>query len=235
MSRQLSIAFTNRDCATSLGKFFQCLTTCTVKRKDLYWDGFSCFSDSCPVIWYHWGSYSGSVFFIHSHQVFPHVNKIPPEPLCFGLDSPFSQPLLVCQMLCLLYIFLALQWTCSSESVSFLHLRAQNWTHHSQCGPTSGKHRGRITSLNLLATNFHMQSVMLLPSFPKRLVVNLSNTFPRFFSADLLSSWTVLVCTGAWGYSSPDVGPAISICWGNLMSFLSDNFSSLLRSLWMTA
>ncbi|KAK4811117.1 hypothetical protein QYF61_019748 [Mycteria americana] len=51
-----------------------------------------------------------------------------------------------------LIIFVALFWTCSNKSMSFLCWGPQNWTQYSRWGLTTVEWRGRITSLNLLAT-----------------------------------------------------------------------------------
>lgn len=56
----------------------------------------------------------------------------------------------------------ALFWTHSSPSMSFLKWVAQNWTQHSWCCLTSTKYRGAITALFLLATLLVIEARMPL-------------------------------------------------------------------------
>ena len=58
--------------------------------------------------------------------------------------------------------FIALLWTCSSASMSFLLRGAQNWTQYSRCSLTSAEYWGTITSLLLLAALFLIQARMSL-------------------------------------------------------------------------
>ena len=81
------------------------------------------------------------------HQEEPHLIHLPPTSLRIFINidqipSPSSfdqadqtqatQPLIKG-----LIIFVALHWTLSRRSQSFLNCRAQNWTQHSKCGLTS--------------------------------------------------------------------------------------------------
>lgn len=52
---------------------------------------------------------------------------------------------------------MACSLTLSSKSVSLLYWRAWNWTQRSECGPTSAEERGKIISIDLLATLLLMQ------------------------------------------------------------------------------
>jgi len=58
--------------------------------------------------------------------------------------------------------FVALLWTCSRASMSFLQRGAQNWTQYLRCSLTSTEYRGTITSLFLLVTLFLIQASIYL-------------------------------------------------------------------------
>lgn len=60
----------------------------------------------------------------------------------------------------------ALCWTCSSSSMSFIKWEAQSWLQHSTCSLTSTMTSGMDTSLVLLATLFLIQAGMPLAFWP---------------------------------------------------------------------
>ena len=96
--------------------------------------------------------------------------------LCGRCSSPFMNSVALC-------------WTLSSTSMSSLCRGAQNWTQYSRGGLTSAEWRGRLTSLDLLATLLLMQPRQLLAAFAARahcwLMASLLST--RSFSAKLRS------------------------------------------------
>lgn len=71
---------------------------------------------SCSVPGYHWEE-SGSLFFIPSHQMFIHTDKISPEPsFCQAKQSQLVQPQLIGKML------QALSHHCGPSLDSFQHV-----------------------------------------------------------------------------------------------------------------
>jgi len=105
--------------------------------------------------------------------------------------------------------------------MSLLHWGAQNWTPHSRCGLTSAEQRGRISSLNLLATILLMQlriPFRLIRRAHCCLMLNLVPTrTPPPSGSYLLSAGLALACPGAWDCSTPGAALCISLsrgcCW----------------------
>jgi len=88
---------------------------------------------SCTVAKHHWKDL-GSVLFALSCQVFIHIYKIPPSlllPRVKNTDSLSLSPFERCSNP--LIILVALHWTLSSMSISFLDWGAKNWTQYSKC------------------------------------------------------------------------------------------------------
>ena len=113
------------------------------------------------------------------------LNKIPCQPSPLQLNSPRTpgpSP----------------SW-CPSAGLSLevpclsVNWGAQTWTQHSRCGLSIAEQRGRITSLDLLATLFAMYPRIRLAFWATRshcwLMTNqLPTRTPRSFSTELLSS-----------------------------------------------
>jgi len=113
-------------------------------------------------------------------------------------------------------------------SFSLLYRRAQTWPRDSRGDVTSAEWRGRITSLDLLATLDLMQPRIPLPFFAPRpccwLMVKLVSTrTPKFFPAKLLSSWASLSIYWCMDPSTQGsflgAGLFISHCWSSWGSF----------------
>ena len=73
-----------------------------------------------------------------------------------------------------LLILVALRWTLSSSSSSFLKWGAQNWTQCSRWGLTRAVQRGRRTSLNLLAT-----LLLMHPRIPLAFLAARAHCWPK--------------------------------------------------------
>ena len=152
---------------------------------------------SGPVTGHHWKE-PGSVLFASSLQVFIHIDEIPPEPSLFQTDqSHLSQPFVTWGVFHSLHQFcrLSLEFL-SSMSMPPLYLGGQKWIQLSRYGLTSAEQRGRITSLNTMATLQLMQPRIPLTSFATGahfwLTFNLVSTrTPESFSAKLLYIWMV--------------------------------------------
>lgn len=119
-----------------------------------------------------------------------------------------------------LVIFVIVWWICYRKPISVFRWGAEAWTQHSRYGLSSAEQRGRILSLDLLATSFLIQPELLLAFFASRahcwlmthseLAVH-HHLIPcplRFFPAS-----QVIVFTGTWVYSSPHMGLGIPLCW----------------------
>jgi len=93
-------------------------------------------------------------------------DEVSPEFLFSRLQSQFPQPLPLRLVFQIPHSFIALLWTRSRASVSFLQWGAHNWTQYLRCRLTSAEHRGTITSLLLLAILFLLicTSNFLLPT-----------------------------------------------------------------------
>ena len=90
-------------------------------------------------------------------------------------------------------IFVALLWTRSKTSMSFLCWGLQNWMQYSRWGLTGAEQRSRTTSLNMLATLILMQPRIRLAFWAAsarcQLMLNFSSTSThKSFSSGLLSS-----------------------------------------------
>ncbi|XP_068782109.1 uncharacterized protein [Struthio camelus] len=133
-----------------------------------------------------------------------------------------------------LIILVALRWTLSSRAMSLLHWGAQHWTQDSRCGLIRAEERGRITSLDLLATLCLMHPRRPLAFLAARahccLMLNLSTRTPRSFSAELLSSRSAPSLDWCLGFFLPTCR-TLPLPWWNFMRFLSAQLSSLSRSL----
>lgn len=82
--------------------------------------------NSCPIPGYQWLCLLCTI-----------SSRIHPEPFLIQAEqSQLSQPFLIEQVLQSLSFFLAIHWTVSSKSTSFLYCRAQKWTRGSMCSIT---------------------------------------------------------------------------------------------------
>lgn len=144
---------------------------------------------------------SGSLSFTILHWVYWYD---PPSCLLSMLSSPSSPSLFLCvRRFSLCIIFVAVHWTHSSISTSFLPSGVQNWTQHPDGSPVLSRGKG---SIDLLA----LQPRMLSPfaaSAHSCLIINVSVRTPWSFSAKLLLiSWltdtTPQDQTGAWAKGS---------------------------------
>jgi len=89
----------------------------------------------CPVAGHHWKE-SGSILLTPTLiSIFICIYKVPSQPpLLQAKQAQLPRPFLIREMLQSLIIFMALLWTLSSSSSSFLNWEAQNWTQYSRCG-----------------------------------------------------------------------------------------------------
>jgi len=115
-----------------------------------------------PVFWFvpivlctvtgHHCKESGIILLIHTPLKFLSVDEILSQPPFLLVEqSQVFQPFLAQQMLQALIIFMALSWTLSSSSLSFMNSEAQNWTQCSRCGLTRAEQRVRLTFRRSLA------------------------------------------------------------------------------------
>ena len=89
----------------------------------------------CPVTGYHWKEL-GPILLTPTLQIFISIDKVPSQPsLLQAEQAQLPQPFLTGQMLQSI-ILVALRWTLSSSSSSFLKWGAQNWTQCSRWGLT---------------------------------------------------------------------------------------------------
>jgi len=134
---------------TSLGNRFQCFTTLTVKNV------FLLSSQKLPSL-----SLKPLLLVLSSlaekvPPMFPvgplQESNVSPNLLLSRLNNPNSLSLSL-QERCSspLINFVALLWTHSNNSISFLCWGLQGWTQYSRCCLTSAEQTGRINSLDLL-------------------------------------------------------------------------------------
>lgn len=150
------------------------------------------------------------------HLPWKHLCALLRSPLSFlfsRLDKPSSLSLSSQKRFSsALPMFIALHWTLSSNSLSFLNWGAQNWVRYSRHGLIRAEQSGRISSLILLATVFLINprtSLSFLATRPRCwIMVNMfSNRTPC--STELLSSRSAW--TDAWDFSFPGAGPYICV------------------------
>ena len=118
-----------------------------------------------------WGHYVSSYHCYVGEDTDPHLtatsflgvvesDKLSPEPSLVQTEqSQLLQPLSIRSVLQALHSFVALFWTCSKASVSFLW-GAQKWMQHLRCGLTRAEYGGMITSLFLLTALFLMTAFL---------------------------------------------------------------------------
>ena len=127
------------------------------------------------------------------------------------LNSPRSLSLSLRNRCSSTFIMLmALCWRLYGISLSFLYWGGQKYPQHSRCGLTSAEQRGRITSLDLMATLPLMQPRIPLAFLVARahcwLTLNLVSTkSPSSFSTKLLPSWSAASIWGCLGLFHPRV------------------------------
>jgi len=91
---------------------------------------------SCPVAGHHWKEF-GPILLTPTLQVFLSIYKDPSQPSLLQVkQAQLPQPFLIGEMLQSPIILVALLWTLSSSSSSFLKWGAQNWTQYSRWGLT---------------------------------------------------------------------------------------------------
>ena len=135
-------------------------------------------------------------------------------------------------------IFVALHWTPSRSSLSFLNWGAQNGTQNSWCGHTRTEWRGRTTSLNLLAIFFVIHLRRPLAFLATRahcwlMVSLLSARTPMSFYSELSSrSAPNLYC--CMQLFLPRYR-TLRLLLLEIFRFLSAQLTSLYRSCWMAA
>jgi len=188
MSRQLLDISMVEDSTTSMSKLCQCSVTITVKlfpdvqREPPVFQAVLTASGS--VTGHHWKE-PGSVCFTPSLQVFIYIDKIPTEPSLLQAEQfQLSQPFLIGEMLQTLIHLCDPSLDSHQYINASLVLGSPELDKHSRCGLTSAEQRGRITSLNLVATLCLKQLRIPFASFAARahcwLVLN---------KEKLLSSW----------------------------------------------
>ena len=134
---------------------------------------------SCPVTEHHWEE-PGSIFFIHTLQVFINTDKTPLGLLSSRLSSSSYRSPSSCQLLqSLNHLFgPALDWL--QYVYSSLILRSPDLDPELQVCLTSAEQRGRIISFKWLATSLLVQPRLLLSFFLARahcwLMVNFLST-----------------------------------------------------------
>lgn len=177
---------------------------------------------------------SGFTFFTPPHHVFRNTNNIPRSLLFSSLSSPISlwfSSDLRCPNLPI--IFMAIHWTCSSNSISLIQENPELDTELQMC-LTSKEKRRRTTSFHLLKILCLMQPRKLRDAFATSTyycltLYSVSTWISGSFSPKLLSSHSAPASTGAWGYSSPRAALSISL----FRKVLSAHFPSLWRPLSM--
>ena len=131
------------------------------------------------------------IFLTSPLQVLEGSIKVSPEPSLLQAEQPqLSQPFLVAEVLQPSDHFCGLLWTRSNRSMSFLCWGLQSWTQDS--GITRAEQRGRITSLDLLATLLLMELRIQLAAWAASthcwVMLSFSSTnIPKSFSSGLLS------------------------------------------------
>lgn len=184
---------------------------------------------SGPIPWHHWEE-PGSILLAPSFRYWQTLMRFTLSVISFwGWTSPVS---LWERCFSLLIIFVALHWTCSVSSLSLLSWGAQNWTQHSRCGLTRSEWRGRITSLELLATLFLMNPRTPLAFLATRKYCWLMDSLlftrtPRSYSTELLSSRSAPASAGDWGYSSPGKCRTLHLLLLNFRKFFSVHLFNL--------
>jgi len=134
---------------------------------------------------------------------------------------------------------MALLWTRSNRSMSFLCWGLQRQTQESRWGLTTVEKRGRIPSLDLLATLFLMQPRIQLAFWAASAHWWLMATFsaigtPKSFSAGLLSISSSSSLYWYRGLPWPRCR-TLQLAFLNLMRFMQAHFFSCFRSLWMAS
>ncbi|KAK4832076.1 hypothetical protein QYF61_020632 [Mycteria americana] len=211
---------------TSLGNLFQCFTTLIVKNffliSSLNLPSFSL--KPLPLV------LSQQVLLKTPFKYCKAAMRSPQSLLFSRLNNPSSLSLSSQERCSIsLIIFVALLWTCSNRSMSFLCRGLQSWTQYWRWGLTRVGCRDRITSLDLLATLLLMQPRIWLAFWAASTHCQLMSSFsststPKSSSAGLLSI-----------PSSPSLCRTLHLALLNLMRFTRARFSSLSRSLWMAS
>lgn len=159
----------------------------------------------CPVPTDSWEE-AGHVPLTPTLKIFINMNKITSESSTLKAEqTQFAQLFLKGEMLEALYHPCAPQLGSLQEIPVFLYWGAQNWIQYSRWGLIRAEKRGRITSLELLATLLLMHPRMPLAFLVTRahywVMDSLSSIrTPRSFSAEHLSSrWCPLILSnGIW-------------------------------------
>lgn len=150
----------NEGSIASLGNLFQCLNTQSKKAFFLHLNVKYCIS-VCALCLFscHWAQLRRvCLYHLYSpyqvsplHLVFSRLNSL--SSLSLSLYETCSCPL---------KIFVTLCRTLSSMSMFLLSLGAQIWTQHCRCGLISAQQSRKITSFNLRAMFFLIQTKVLL-------------------------------------------------------------------------
>lgn len=122
--------FTDGDSIIPLVNLSQCLITLRVKKFFLCLSGISLFSVGAPYLSsFYWALLRRvwSISILCSQTLI----RLLPSLLFSRLHKPNFQPFLPVEILQSLAFFMALYWTWSSMSASFLYWGCQNWTQHS--------------------------------------------------------------------------------------------------------
>jgi len=154
-----------RDSTASLGNLLRCLTSLIAKNfyltSNLSLPSFSLKSLPSSYHYAPWWRVSPHLS-CRPLQVLEGCNKVSPQPSLLQAEQPQpSQPFLTAEVLQPSDHLCGLLWTHSNSSMSLLCWGLQRWTQDSRWGLTRVEQRGRIPSLDLLATLLGMQPRMV--------------------------------------------------------------------------
>jgi len=134
-----------------------------------------------------------SSFLVGPCQILKSCNKVSPEPSLLQAEQPqLSQSFLTTEVFQPSNHFRGLLWPHSNRSISFVCWGLQSWTQGSWWALTRAEQRGRVPSLDLLATMLLMQPRVWLAFWAAsahcRVMLSFSSTStPKSFSSGLLS------------------------------------------------